>query len=780
MSSIRIGYLRELARLILAWMLLFGAQSAFAQDVNINTPTTEAADYSVNGNLNILAGGSLDVTGSLYVLSDISNNGLPTGISASGNLVTGGNVLNGVARQFVVEGANVSSIAGELNNLGTFTFGASTLTWSQLQLGSLTNAAGAHLLFLPGATLSVTGAITNAGDVTFQQANVATATGQTLDNSGTWAITQGSFVNRGTIDNTGLIVLANGNFSNLSGSTMSGDGQLIVNGTATFYSGSTLQGTQTITANTVNLQGVTTPGTAGTIGQLTFDAATNVQGTTTFDLVTPWRFSTGSDQIVMAGGHTGTIGSGARFTFSTGSSPGNIGDKYRILSGNISLNNRPIATDDAPDDNRRIVLRTNYDTLGFSNQGTAYYALTARNESFEQIAVNNNGKVSQIAMGRYLDRYFPRDDHTIGTTNADLQWIRDTLDLMPNESDVVYALGQMTGEVYAPLASVAMQRQFFAYNQLAGHLREELFQPCSLDQVECRSERVTNLGMGGAPDERAWIAGYGFGGSIAGGANAYGCTYGGGGVQIAYGYQIVEQVMAGMFYDFGTFDLTNDVDNRADARAHSLGGYLTWHRDFDYLMFVAGGGFADYHASRRIDFASTENVITRTAEGRPQGGQAAFYTEYGLNVPWENVHLRPYVGLLYMNVLQEGFEETGANSLDLRFEQSTVNSLRTLVGSQLDLRFAPIADFVWTVRGVWMHEYIDEATAGTLTTGLAAIPNSGFTLARPATGADWFVGGVGLRGAFYESHFRPFANYDLAINAQQAIHAGLVGIECVW
>ena len=168
----------------------------------------------------------------------------------------------------------------------------------------------------------------------------------------------------------------------------------------------------------------------------------------------------------------------------------------------------------------------------------------------------------------------------------------------------------------------------------------------------------------------------------------------------------------GFFYDFGSFGLKNDFGDKADAQAHSFGGYLAWHRDCDYFMFVGGGGFANYHATRYIEFESPDNTIARTAQGTSQGGQAAFYGEYGRNVQWENADLRPYLGLLYMNVLQKAFQETGAGGLDLSFDDSTINSFRTLLGGQLDFRYSPMANLVWTMRGVWMHEYVNEATAG--------------------------------------------------------------------
>ena len=79
-----------------------------------------------------------------------------------------------------------------------------------------------------------------------------------------------------------------------------------------------------------------------------------------------------------------------------------------------------------------------------------------------------------------------------------------------------------------------------------------------------------------------------------------------------------------------------------------------------------------------------------------------------------------------------------------------------------------------------MHECVNEATTETVTAGLAALPNSSFSLARPATGADWGVLGCGVRGTLFSRHFQPFANCDLVRGDRQSLYAGTGGVEYAW
>ena len=553
------------------------------------------------GNFQNQAGGTLANQGTITL-----SNGQFINQAATNNL-TGG-AINVTAGNFQ------NQAGGTLNNQGTITLSNGQFT-NQAVTNNLTggaiNVTAGNFQNQAGGTLNNQGTITLSNGQFINQAATNNLTGGAIN------VTAGNFQNQagGTLANDGSINLSSGDFQNQAGGTMSGSGLLSASGSATFSGGSMLQGNGTITANAIVLQGTAAPGTDGTVGQITFNGETHFQGMVLFDLVTPGNPGVGNDLIVMAGG-TGTIESGAQFKFHSASLSENVGDKYEILQGNIALASRPVATDNDP--NRRIVLRTDQDINSFSTQGTAYYALVAWNSSFEQVARSNGGNTNEVTFGRYLDQIIPQDDHTIGTANADLQWIRDTIDLMPNQANVVRALGEMSGELYAPLATVALQRQFLAYNQLAGRLRDGIFQACSFDQPDSGNQASPNGTDAQAKGwvARGWVTGYGFGGSIGGDSNADGCSYAGGGLQVAYGYQPTEQLGFGFFYDFGEFGMTNDFNDRADAQAHSFGGYLTWHRNVNYFMLVAGGGFADCHATRTIELDNPDNVVARAAQGR--------------------------------------------------------------------------------------------------------------------------------------------------------------------
>lgn len=769
---------------------------------NAGSIAITAGHYANQGTTNNQAGGNITLTtGRLenQTTGVFNNSGnltiISSGSAANYRVTNYGAINNQAGGRFYLSGGSIlNEPYGTITNGGTVTLADGKFD----NQGTLTNQSTGVVTLMTGNFDNKSGSsVANDGLMTLDVGDFENRSGSTVTNNGTITLTTGNFVNwtGGSVTNNGTINIVTGLFAVNAGSSLLGEGSLNTGGTVTFFSGTVLQGSQTITASVINLLGTTSPGSNGTVGQLTLNGDVNFQGPIQFDLLASGAPGAGNDQIVITNGNSGVLMQGTEFDFhiansalhsgrpavrATHATPP-VGSVFQVLTGNFSMSRRPVVLDDSAD--YRVVMRTNQDVNGFSSQGTAYYAMIARNTPLEQTARSGGGNAGEVLFGRYLDQNLPADDHSIGTLNADMQWIHDSLDLMPNNASVAQALGQMSGQVYVPIASVSLLRQFFAYNQLAARLRADVFEDCSLDRLQDKAGRRSVLAHPYTVAEnwipRGWVSGYAFGGSIAGDANAEGCSYGGGGLQAGFGYQVTEEVDCGMFYDFGSFNLKSQFVNEADGQAHSGGAYLAWHREYDYFLFLGGGGFTDYHSVRYIDFDTPDNEINRLATGKFQGGQAAFYTEYGRNGRWENANLRPYLGLLFMNTMQNAFDETGADALSLHINRSAVSSFRSLFGAQLDFRRNPASYFIWTARTVWVHEYMN-TEVDPIRAGLAAFPGNSYTLPRPYSGNDWFIAGCGVRGAFLTNRLRPFLDCDFLMNIRQSLCAGMAGLEYVW
>ena len=538
------------------------------------------------------------------------------------------------------------------------------------------------------------------------------------------------------------------------------------------------------------------------VGTTTLAGNARLAGTTYFDVrISPYS---GSDQFHVTGLNTLTIVRNAddtrpTFYFLTpsGTTP-QIAERRTLIAtdqnNGLDLEVRPNTVDTLT--NYRFIVRTNQDTETFSSSGQQYYAYLGRDTSFEAMGQT----INQRSFGRYLDAVKEIDDGAVDSDLADFQWIRDTLDLMANVDDIRNAMEQLSGVIYAPLSSVCMQRQFFQYNQMADRLRRDLvFRPAwgcpavkpkilptletqSIDSGEAILDQVLTRGQ--TPDHAPWLtyghlSGFGFGGNLDSDGKGYGGSYGGGGLQLAYGIRGTPRCHYGVFYQYGGIDYDGNKNGTATINSHDFGGYFTVHDPTNYLLLIAGGGFSAYDVKRTLNFGNDINWINRTAHGDHDGGQATFYAEYGLHLEGHLSGLCPYVGLMYMNVTQAAFTETGAKGASLAIEENHLNSLRSLLGAAWDKPF--LGNPAWTVnaRALWVHELLKQ-TYGETTTRLAPIPDTTFVILGPAAGRDWGVVGAGLQYLSPENSSRFYVNADCMVNGVSNIYMGSAGWEYLW
>src|SRR5258707_4822193 len=102
----------------------------------------------------------------------------------------------------------------------------------------------------------------------------------------------------------------------------------------------------------------------------------------------------------------------------------------------------------------------------------------------------------------------------------------------------------------------------------------------------------------------------------------------------------------------------------------------------------------------------------RTAQGRSGANQFFGQAETGYRVDLgsnANAFVTPFARLQAYTGTQNGFTETGAQSLNLTVAQQTTNSLRSVIGAQL----GGALDVGWReklalqFRPGWAHEYTD-------------------------------------------------------------------------
>ena len=254
----------------------------------------------------------------------------------------------------------------------------------------------------------------------------------------------------------------------------------------------------------------------------------------------------------------------------------------------------------------------------------------------------------------------------------------------------------------------------------------------------------------------------------AGNGNASGLGYSVGGLAFGLETDVDGNTLLGLAGGYSHTYVA--LDERSDHGLIDSGQavlYLHHGDEASYATGIAAYGYNSYDTRRQV----TIGTINRTATAGYGGNEFSFYLEAGRNYNLRKVHLQPHAALQYIQLHQNGFLESGAQSVDLSFRgllgSRLVSYLQTKSGRLLSLEG----------RALWRHEFLDEARV--LDATFAGQPGGAFVVNGVNVDRDAAVLGAGL--TFHLSAgWRLHANYDLLTNQNYTAHAGTGGLTFLW
>ena len=390
------------------------------------------------------------------------------------------------------------------------------------------------------------------------------------------------------------------------------------------------------------------------------------------------------------------------------------------------------------------------DNLVFFDTVLAYDATSARLVFTEVTFDQLGGTCNQIAIGGYLESLE-------STATGDLANVLAAVGNASSVAAVQRSLDQLGGQIYPTLASAQVQHT-------------------STNLAMIRDEVAFNVPRLASGQRCAgWVRGYGIGGhTTQDDCGTSGYDYRTGGTEMALLTGVGRPFMMGIFANFAWSDIDlNTVDQGGTVNSYQFGGLLEYIGHYGYTLGMFGAGVQEYDVTRQINSVG----LNRTAKSEFDGNQSFVYLEQGTVVDARTWAWMPHVALQYVQVDQDGFVETGANSVNLVGQSVDAESLRGFLGVSVE-QTAPISGGLATtrLRTGWVHEYLD--TEYFFTSRYASASES-VTLVGNDPGRDWCAVSASTRIAL-GPHWSLLGNYQGQYNSHQAVNAGAGGIELVW
>ncbi|SKA38837.1 outer membrane autotransporter barrel domain-containing protein [Enhydrobacter aerosaccus] len=683
--------------------------------------TNSSATVVTFTNTGTVSGGDAGAAGGADVSSQHGSNGA-AGVGIVGKNLT---VINSGT---IAGGTNVG---GGSANAVTFTGGNNTL---QLRAGStvtgnVVDQTGNGTFQLGGSSSSslavstIGAAAQYQGFSTFQSVGSGTWTLTGTNNSTmSWAVNSGSLLVNGSMTGT--------NFTVNSGGLLSGSGTI---GSTTVNSGGTVQPGDTYV--TLNIVGAFTQGSGSTYAPSVNAAGQsdriNVTGTATIQ--------TGATVSVQAA--SGSYARNTTYTILTAT--GGVTGTYSRVTSNLAF----------------LTPSLSYDT------DNVYLTLLSSGTSFRSGARTGN----QFAVGAVLDR------QNAGAT-GDFATVLNALYALDTVQGPK-ALDAISGQPIANFGTTNAAMSSAVMNTIGNTLASFHGGMSGGSHVA-----MANGGADGSCDFTcdadpqkygAWISGVGGMGSVLGNTNSATLTYSMGGTAVGADYAFSQQFKLGIGASYvGGTQWVNGFSGNSTSDAVSGFLYASYDPGKLYVDGMAGYTYANNRSNRSIVIPG---LAPRIAIGSTVANQFMAQLETGYKVDLiPALAATPFARLQGSTTSQNGFTESGADSLNLAVAGQTTNSLRTTLGADFS---ASIAHMDFDVRLGWEHENAD--TGRPMTASFAGAPGNAFTVYGATPQRDSAVVGFAFKTVIAEAT-ELYARYDGEISVGSNNNAFTLGLRMTW
>jgi outer membrane autotransporter protein len=254
-------------------------------------------------------------------------------------------------------------------------------------------------------------------------------------------------------------------------------------------------------------------------------------------------------------------------------------------------------------------------------------------------------------------------------------------------------------------------------------------QPVLLAALESDAQLLPLLGAYHVAQPQAqnglWLNGFGEWGDQEATPGFSGFRFGTGGATLGYDHTFQERLTTGLSLGYAHTDV-NLGDNAGTGRIQSLSGslYGSYFTPHAYVEGAASYLHNWYDNERQLVIGT----LARTATSKHEADAGAVYLGAGYSFPFGAWGLGPVGALRYVYLAEAGFQETGADALNLQVAHRGTHSLVSELGLRLTgLLATRYGTWLPEVGAAWSYDFaVDDRL---ITSAYAGAPNAAFSVA---------------------------------------------------